>query len=34
LPGLGCLQMILNELDLLLGLFNDVRAKDLALSSF
>jgi hypothetical protein len=26
--------MIPNELDLLLGLLNDVRAKDLALSSF
>jgi hypothetical protein len=34
LPGLGCLQMIPNELDLLLGFFNDVSAKDLALSGF
>jgi hypothetical protein len=34
LPRLGCLQAILNELDLLLGFFNDVRAKDLAFSSF
>jgi hypothetical protein len=34
LPRLGCLQAILNELDLLLGFLNDVRAKDLALSNF
>jgi hypothetical protein len=34
LSGLGCLQTIPNELDLLLGFLNDVRAKDLALSSF
>jgi hypothetical protein len=31
---LGWLQAILNELDLLLGLLNDVRAKDLAFSHF
>jgi hypothetical protein len=34
LPGLGCLQTIPNELDLLLGLLNDIRAKDLAISCF
>jgi hypothetical protein len=34
LPGLGCLQTIPNELDLLLGLLNDIRAKDLAFSHF
>jgi hypothetical protein len=34
LPRLGCLQAIPNELDLLLGFLNDVRAKDLAFSSF
>jgi hypothetical protein len=34
LPRLGCLQTILNELDLLLGFLNDVRAKDLAFSGF
>jgi hypothetical protein len=34
LPGLGCLQTIPNKLDLLLGLLNDIRAKDLAFSHF
>jgi hypothetical protein len=34
LLGLGCLQMVPNELDLLLGLLNDIRAKDLAFSRF
>jgi hypothetical protein len=34
LRRLSSLQMILNELDLLLGLLNDVRAKDLAFSGF
>jgi hypothetical protein len=33
LPGLGCLQTIPNELDLLLGLFNDIGPKYLAFSS-
>jgi hypothetical protein len=34
LPRLGCLQTILIELDLLLGLLNDIWAKDLAFSRF
>jgi hypothetical protein len=34
LSRLGCLQAIPNELDLFLGLLNDVRAKDLAFSCF
>jgi hypothetical protein len=34
LSRLGCLQAIPNELDLFLGLLNDVRAKDLAFSYF
>jgi hypothetical protein len=34
LPRLGCLQTIPNELDLLLGFLNDVRAKDLAFSGY
>jgi hypothetical protein len=34
LPGLGCLQTIPNELDLLFGLLNDIRTKDLAFSHF
>jgi hypothetical protein len=34
LSRLGCLQTIPNELDLLLSLLNDVRAKDLAFSRF
>jgi hypothetical protein len=34
LSGLACLQTIPNELDLLFGLLNDMRAKVLALSSF
>jgi hypothetical protein len=34
LSRLGCLQAIPNEMDLLLGLLNDVRAKDLAFSYF
>jgi hypothetical protein len=34
LSGLGCLQTIPNELDLLFGLLNDIGPKDLALSYF
>jgi hypothetical protein len=34
LPGLGCLQTIPNELDLLFGLLNDIRTKDLTFSRF
>jgi hypothetical protein len=33
LSGLGCLQTIPNELDLLFGLLNDIRTKYLAFSS-
>jgi hypothetical protein len=33
LPGLGCLQTIPNELDLLFGLLNDIGSKYLAFSS-
>jgi hypothetical protein len=34
LPRLGCLEAVVDKLDLFLGLLDDVGAKDLALSSF
>jgi hypothetical protein len=34
LPRLGCLEVVVDKLDLFLGLLDDVGAKDLALSSF
>jgi hypothetical protein len=34
LPRLGCFKVVADKLDLFLGFFDDVRAKDLALTSF